>query len=131
MSVSVEVPIAGIFHNSDCWKISEKTHICKKTFLEDYLCNPRFTSIARVHLKTPTTTLAGSARADIPSDLTQYLTQVMYSFDQLGFMHENCRKLFQLNLGPLYFCTVKPNKIPNEYIAILNGFLMSVHTIDS
>ena len=68
--------------------------------MEDYLRSPRFMNIARVHLKTTTTTLAGFARADMPSDLTQYLKQVMYSFVQVGFMHKNCENYFSsiLNL---------------------------------
>ena len=94
LSVSVEVLIAGIFHNSDCWKITETT----------------LTSLM--------------LSADMPSDLNQYLTQV-----QLGFTHENGRKIFQLNLRPLY--GKNQIKYQNEYLAIVNGFLMSVHTIDS
>ena len=106
-------------------KLLKKTHICQKTFLEDYLRSPRFTNIARVHLKTPTTTLDGIARADMPSDPTQYLTKVMYSFVQLGFMHKKSRKLFQPNLGPLLNGKTKCNVKLS-----ISQLQMDFHTID-
>ena len=93
LSVSVEVFIAGIFHNSDCWKLPKKHIFVTKLSWRTISVAPglRTLQAARVHQKTPTTTLAGFARADMPSDLTQYLKQVMYFFVQLGFMHKNCR----------------------------------------